>query len=131
MARRGVLLTYETVRVWCDKFGPVLQRQVSIAAPFCLRFVDLRRIQCEVQILDAELYEFTRALALLHPASHGTHFVPLLTRWKGLLGSLPRAIFRFALDDRPGPDLMLDADPWVDKRMVLHWCRLFCKSCPA
>ena len=24
MARRGIQLTYETVREWCDKFGPCL-----------------------------------------------------------------------------------------------------------
>src|SRR4051794_24970516 len=29
MARRGVLLTYETVREWCDKFGPVLAQELK------------------------------------------------------------------------------------------------------
>src|SRR5436190_984399 len=29
VARRGVLLTYETVREWCDKFGPVLTEELK------------------------------------------------------------------------------------------------------
>jgi putative transposase len=29
MARRGVFLTYETVREWCAKFGPVLAQELK------------------------------------------------------------------------------------------------------
>ena len=32
MAFRGVLLTYETIRNWCDKFGPVYAAQLGISS---------------------------------------------------------------------------------------------------